>query len=157
MSFASQVYWARSPTNAGAWVPCVLMLDNGQLSLVSDQRTEFECPVSSLKVQATRLGSLQISRDSVAFTLSAVGGALVPFPSTKLLQLLSDFREGHPGLPRESRVDVMAQWTHILENAGANVQSRRRSPLRALFIGCVVTVVLVFVLLVVAIVLAAAH
>jgi hypothetical protein len=132
----------------------MLILNNGQLSLVSDRGTELACPVSSVQIQVTRLGSLNILHDSDVFTLSGVGGAAVPFPSTRLLKLLSDFRSSHPGLPRESIVDVMAQWALILENAGAQVHGRRRSPLRILFIGSVVSAVLVAGLLVVAIVLA---
>lgn len=131
-NFAGLLYWARSAVNAGAWLPCMLSLDGGQVELESERGVELRSPASDLVVEITGLSNLMVIATGGNFVLSAVGGRAVPLPLPSLQARLRAFREAHPGCPKESLIDPFGQWQTLLVAAGARERGRSRSRLRLL-------------------------
>lgn len=126
-NFASLLYWSRNGLNAGAWLPCMLSLDEDRIELVSERGVELTCASSDVALEFTGWGNLKVVAPAGSFVLSAVGGAAAPSPLPSLEKRLASFRRTHPSCPRESVVDPVTQWQKLLVAAGAEPRGRSRS------------------------------
>src|SRR4051812_40083089 len=73
-NFAGLLYWARSAVNAGAWLPCMLSLDGGQVELVSERGVELRSPASDLVVEITGLSNLMVIATGATLCSPPSGG-----------------------------------------------------------------------------------